>query len=55
MQHLSLARPKLTSTAKPLETLCRSEHKGMNTELRCMQRAIQFQLPALLWRVCAGS
>ena len=55
MQHLPLARPKLTPTADPLETLCRPEYKWMNIARRCLQRASQFQLPALLNRVWAES
>jgi hypothetical protein len=55
VQHLPLASQKLTPTADPLETLCRPEYKWMNTARRSLQRASQFQLPALLNRIWAES
>ena len=53
MQHLPLTCPELTPTAEPMETLCGPRHQRMNARLRCLQRTLEHQLPALLGRVSA--
>ena len=54
MQHLPLTCPELTPTAVPMETLCGPRKQRMNARLRCLQRTLEHQLPALLGRVWAG-
>ena len=53
MQYLPLTCPELTPTAVPMETLCGPRQQRMNARLRCLQRTLEHQLPALLGRVRA--